>query len=411
MNQLPALLFRTVLGALSLLLYFAAPAAAQHGSSEPDTTQPDTGIPQKDIFDVIYAVLKKERKDGGHKESQFSVIPGLSWAPQTGWSASLATVMAFRSPSAPRGQKTSNILAGISYTQYNQIILPVHVIHWTRNNRMNLVLNARYMRFPNKTYGLGPHTKASDVYTINFNYLKLHPTVLFRLRSNLYGGPIYFYDRFTRVTEVDPKPGVVTDFQKYGLQPSVTASGVGVRVLYDSRRSLIKPVNGWFASATVRINPTGLGSTNSWQSVVLEGRHYIPFPRKSRNILALWSYNWLTVGGGRPPYLLLPSNAWDDWHNTGRGYVQGRYRGRNLLFFESEYRMEFSRSGLLGGTVFANAQAYPENPLEGLGRVLPAVGAGIRIKLNKYSGTNIALDYGFGVNGSQAISMNLGEVF
>ena len=36
---------------------------------------------------------------------------------------------------------------------------------------------------------------------------------------------------------------------------------------------------------------------------------------------------------------------------------------------------------------------------------------GIRIKLNKYSRTNIAIDYGFGLGGSQGLFVNLGEVF
>jgi hypothetical protein len=320
-------------------------------------------------------------------------------------------VMAFRTRNPTPGQKTSNILAGLTYTQFHQIILPVHVILWTRDNRFNIMVNARYMRFPSKTYGLGANTEFSDISTVSFDYIKLHPTILWRLRRNFYGGPIYFYDGFSKVRELELKPDQVTDFQRYGLYRSEVASGFGVRLLYDSRRSLIKPVNGWFGAATLRVNHTAFGSTNNWQSLVLEGRHYLPLPRNSRNILAFWSYNWLTLGAGRPPYLLLPSNAWDDWHNTGRGYVQGRYRGRNMLFFETEYRMEFMRSGLLGGVVFGNAQAYPDNPLEGLGRVLPGVGAGIRIKLNKYSGTNIALDYGFGANGSHAVSMNLGEVF
>jgi hypothetical protein len=38
-------------------------------------------------------------------------------------------------------------------------------------------------------------------------------------------------------------------------------------------------------------------------------------------------------------------------------------------------------------------------------------GAGIRIKLNKHSNTNVAIDYAFGQGGSQGIFMNLGEVF
>jgi hypothetical protein len=51
-------------------------------------------------------------------------------------------------------------------------------------------------------------------------------------------------------------------------------------------------------------------------------------------------------------------------------------------------------------------------PLQkGLQQIRTGYGAGIRIKLNKHSNTNVAIDYAFGQGGSQGIFMNLGEVF
>jgi hypothetical protein len=41
----------------------------------------------------------------------------------------------------------------------------------------------------------------------------------------------------------------------------------------------------------------------------------------------------------------------------------------------------------------------------------PGVGAGLRIRLNKYSGANLCIDYGFGTEGSKGLFVNLGEVF
>ncbi|MFX8681218.1 hypothetical protein ABTM69_21425, partial [Acinetobacter baumannii] len=70
---------------------------------------------------------------------------------------------------------------------------------------------------------------------------------------------------------------------------------------------------------------------------MIDARKYITFPRRSKNTLALWSYNWLTVDG-TPPYLLLPSTGWDDQYNTGRGYIQSRFRGKQMVYFETEYR-------------------------------------------------------------------------
>ena len=41
----------------------------------------------------------------------------------------------------------------------------------------------------------------------------------------------------------------------------------------------------------------------------------------------------------------------------------------------------------------------------------PAAGAGIRFKLNKFSGANLCIDYGIGIEGSHGVAVNLGEVF
>jgi hypothetical protein len=65
----------------------------------------------------------------------------------------------------------------------------------------------------------------------------------------------------------------------------------------------------------------------------------------------------------------------------------------------------------LGAVVFSNVQSVSEWPSNQFKALLPGVGAGIRIKLNKYSNTNLALDYGFGAGGSNGIFVNLGEVF
>jgi hypothetical protein len=66
---------------------------------------------------------------------------------------------------------------------------------------------------------------------------------------------------------------------------------------------------------------------------------------------------------------------------------------------------------LLGGVVFANAQGFSKETYLKLNDINPAWGAGLRIKLNKFSGTNLCIDYGVGLNGSRGFFVNLNEVF
>jgi hypothetical protein len=84
-----------------------------------------------------------------------------------------------------------------------------------------------------------------------------------------------------------------------------------------------------------------------------------------------------------------------------------------MLYLESEYRFSFTRNGLFGGVVFVNGQSFSNYPSDSndYDVIWPGFGAGLRIKVNKHSNTNIAIDYGFGADGSHGLFVNLGEVF
>jgi len=159
-----------------------------------------------------------------------------------------------------------------------------------------------------------------------------------------------------------------------------------------------------------RPNFTAFGSDGSWQMLMIDLRKYIPFPKRSENLIALWSYTWITFNGDAP-YLDLPATAWDMSSNMGRGYIQGRFRSKNILYVESEYRFKISRNGLFGGVVFANAQAISDWPTNEFKTIAPGGGAGVRLKFNKHSRANVCIDYAFGQGGSQGVFVNLGEVF
>ena len=172
----------------------------------------------------------------------------------------------------------------------------------------------------------------------------------------------------------------------------------------------INPQQGVYYSITYRANLKALGSDSNSNGLQIDARTYLNFPAKSKNVLAFWMFDWM-VTGGTPPYLLLPSTGWDDFYNTGRGYIQGRFRGRKMLYFESEYRFGISQNGLLGGVAFVNLQSFSSDLSAQYSNLFPGYGVGLRIKLNKFTGTNLCVDYGFGQKGSRGLFVNLAEVF
>jgi outer membrane protein assembly factor BamA len=399
-----------------LLFVFISQPAFLQAQYVPDTTL-NPGIKQIDLFDFAELILDKnhEQRENGTVNNQakvhFSVFPAVGYTLQTGFAGVLSANASFYTgPPAHETLKISTIVSSLAFTAKNQILFPIATNLWTRDNKYNILTDWRYLKYPSETFGLGGHTQQDKSYNLDYSYIKLHQAILKKIVHNFYAGIGYEFDYFWDIEEVNPPPGVLDNFEPYDLKSSEKASGISIHLKYDSRRNPINPQNGIFANIIFQPKFVFMGSDDNWQSLLLEFRSYIKFPSQSKNILAFWSYNWFTLGGS-PPYLLLPSTAWDEFSNTGRGYIQGRFRSLNMIDQEAEYRFVILGNGLLGGVVFANAGTFSD-VLTGRYEVIsPGAGLGIRIMLNKFSKTNLALDYAWGTQGSRGFFVNLGEVF
>jgi hypothetical protein len=370
-----------------------------------------------DITDVINRILHKDLlKDKVQRKKQhiqIGVFPAIGYTLQTGFAAVVsANAVIYKKHRSAKDSTSlpSSIAGSISYSQYNQVIAPLQAALYFNNNQTILVSDWRYLKYPSYTYGLGMYTSPADQDLLNFQYLKFHQTLLFRIQPHMYLGAGYALDYFWDIAEENPKPGSETDFEKYGSGTSSVSSGISFNFLYDARDNSINAYKGTYTNILLIPRFQHLGSYSDWTSLLLEWRGYFRLPSSSNNILAFWSYNWLTLSG-TPPYLMLPSTGWDKTFNTGRGYIQGRFRSNNMLDAETEYRIQLTRNGLFGMVVFANFESFSNINTWKFPAIAPAGGLGLRIKLNKYSRTNIAIDYGWGRQGSHGFFVNLGEAF
>ncbi len=375
------------------------------------------GIKQVDLIDIGQRILNKNsvnREDlvvNKKGKVHFSAFPAVGYTLQTGFAGVISANAAFYTGSHNHEtENISTVVTSIAYTSKSQIIFPIASSIWTHNNKYNILTDWRFLKYPSETFGLGGHTQQDSSYNLDYSYVKLHQALLRNISKDLYVGIGYDFDYFWNIREVDPPIGEPTDFQKYGLSETEKASGISIILKYDSRRNPINPEKGIYANLLFQPKFTFMGSDANWQSLLVEFRAYTKLSPQSRNILAFWSYNWFTLGG-TPPYLLLPSTAWDEFSNTGRGYIQGRFRSPNMIDQEAEYRFVISRNGLFGGVIFANAECFSDVDNGKYEVISPGGGLGIRVMLNKFSRTNLALDYAWGTMGSRGFFVNLGEVF
>jgi hypothetical protein len=371
--------------------------------------------PQRDLKDIVRHIFNTNHPrvadDDDVKDTRkhFSFVPALGYTLQTGFAGIVSGNLAYFNETG-KTSKLSSISTNVTYSQYRQVIIPLLADIWTKGNRYNFITDARFISYPSSIYGLGGRTDPNKGVTINFSGFKLHQTVMKSVSDNVYLGIGYYYDRFWNIKALDQVSRGVNHQITRELGTKETASGPAFRFLYDTRLNQLNPQQGIYYSICYRSNMKALGSDSSSQSLQIDARTYFHFPVQSKNVMAFWTLDWLTASG-TPPYLNLPSTGWDDAYNTGRGYIQGRYRGRKMLYFESEYRFGISNNGLLGGVMFVNLQNFSSDLSAEYNKLFLGYGAGLRIKLNKYSGANLCVDYGFGQNGSHGFFVNLGEVF
>ena len=365
-----------------------------------------------DFVDGLYRVFKVNKlrsQDTKQNKTLFTFIPAVEYNLATGFASSLNAN--FILPVKKMTDNHSFVSSELKYTQKKQVIAQLVSNVWLKSNEYNINTNWAYLKFPQKDFGLGSSSDLELFDNLDYSYIKLHQSIVKRIAPNLYFGPGLNIDYRWRISDSTTMLKPLNSFSQYGLTNNSNSTGFLLNLLYDTRVNNVSPVaNSNYFNLSYRNNVSFLGSDQNWQSIIIDYRKYLPFPKGSKNIFAFWTYNQITLKG-KPPYLDLPSTANDTYNNFGRGYVQGRFRGDKLLFAESEYRFGITENGFIGGVVFANVQtlsAQKGQPLQG---VLPGYGLGLRIKFNKHSNTSVALDYGFGQGGSKGLFMNLGEVF
>lgn len=374
------------------------------------TPKKDTAT-QKDLGDVLGAIFTKNYKpskiDSITRKPIISFIPAVGYSLQTEAAGTLTGNIVFRlAPDA----NVSAITTSMGFTQRKQFTLPIVSTIWTKGNEYVFLGDARFYIYPQSTYGLGSNSNINDEQPMRYNLLRISEVIYKKVAGAFYLGVGYKLQKHWNISFTEPKDGVPSDYEAYETAATNTSSGVSLNALFDSRDNSVNPSKGFYANVQYYNYNTVFGSNNNWQSLVVDVRKYYKLPAGSDNVIAFWSYDWVTLTG-KPPYLDLPSTSWDTYSTTGRGYIQSRFRGAQMLYAETEYRFKITRNGFVGGVVFLNGETFSAAPGSKLESIQPGYGPGLRLKLSKVSKTNLDIDYGFGNQGSRGLFLTVGEVF
>lgn len=370
---------------------------------------------QTDLIDIakdLFHIAPQKPRVQRENKIYFSILPVPGSVPGGAGRALITSTTA----GTYLGPQSTTNLSSANFAPYwnlhGRFGLPLRSSIWLRDNSWNIQGDIRFLRYPQYTWGLGGRNDYSEKTLVNYNYVRFYQSALKRITPYFFAGGGYNIDYRSSIKSDDPAVDLkqFTGYN-YGTGGSSVSSGINLALLYDTRNNSINPLPGSYFNVVYRVNPAFMGSNDSWHSLYLDYRKYVPMNpanKNQQNTLAFWSYFW-TVLGGNAPYLDLPSVGWDPYNRSGEGIDQNRYRGKSLFYLESEYRRDITTNGLLGFVAFANV-----NTVSGSGSFFkswhPAAGTGLRVKFNKGSNTNIGIDYAFSKGYSAAI-LNIGESF
>lgn len=378
---------------------------------------------------TLYDLFKKKenRVDKPESKTNFIILPTIGYQPANGFTGGFISQYSFKENTEDR---VSLIAGGASYSTKKQILSYAKNNMYLKNNTFFLSGDLRYYVFSQSNFGLGtdivPYGDAFDDFNyeaieepMKYNYFKLHQTLNYEIAPNIYAGVGVHIDSYNQIQDelLDVANQEFTEHytysQTYGYNDKhYTVAGGSLNLIYDSRDNLINTNNGLFVNLSYRFNPELSSAQQNSTTLTLDSRYFIPLSTKNKqHVLGFWTYGQFLTSGNLP-YLNLPAIGWDQNNRSGKGYIQGLFRGANLVCFESEYRFPITKNQLISGTLFANLTSASdvEGNLNLFHTFQPAIGVGLRVLLNKNTLTNFVMNFGLGRK-SETFYFNDGEGF
>ena len=324
-------------------------------------------------------------------------VPALGHAPETGWYGGAVCLLTY-SPTDTL-TRSSNFKTEFNYTEFKQLIFSTGWNYASPGNRYFFSGEAAYLHFPEDFYGIGNSTTSAQKENYDSRRIELELTLLWQWQPYLYFGPRY---QLQHLYQVEPQPEGQLALADIPGAGGGTSSGAGWAFAFDKRDNLLNPKRGPYLSISQTFFGKTLKSDFTFSRYELDLRHY--FKIRKNDVLAVQAVGQFSTG--QPPFRMLPLLGSDA---DMRGYYRGRFRDRQYLAAQAEYRLPlFWRFGL---TAFAGAGDVA-NKVSGFrfDSLKPTYGGGLRFVVDRQENINLRLDFAFGKN-TTGFYVAFGEAF
>lgn len=333
------------------------------------------------ILCLSHIILFSEDED--RKDSGIVFVPGAFYTPETDWGFAAGLLYYFQCCNSYDINRPSSLSANIIYTLENQKMLTLIPNLFIDNGRFisNSRINLR--DYPEKFYGIGNDNP--DEYSLFTNKGIQFSSKFSRLIfDNTYAGININYKN-TYITDIENN-----DSEKYAYLISYGRTqllGIGLHLSYDTRDNLFYTSEGTYINLSAEFFSSNIFGFNDFdfESYIIDMRYFYPI---YTNVFAIQTY--FHLNSKDCPFYSMPTLGGP---SLLRGVIQNRYRDRNLLAFQSEYRMPVSRKFTL---IFFGGLGNVYNKLDDLefDKTRYGIGAGLRYRLSD-TGINLRADIGY----------------
>jgi hypothetical protein len=331
--------------------------------------------------------------------SGFVALPLISYTPETELGLGGFGVHFFRLGDDPASSRTSSVaLIGLYSTRDQLIFEVIPELYWN-SEKWHIWSKLSYRLYPDRFWGVGDDTPESA----KENYTENSPRLQFWLRRLLYSA-FYIEGRldaqYLAVQDTSAQ-GVLAAKSVLGADGGRTV-GFGLTAGWDSRDQALEPRRGALYELSSMAWQRVFGSDYNFWEIALNLRQFIPIGRT--HVLAVQLYGQFQ--GGEVPFYKM---ALIGGQRLLRGYYEGRYRDKQMIAAQAEYRLPVWWR--FGAVLFA-AVGDVSDRLDNfsLDHLKWAVGGGGRVLINSDERLNLRLDLAVG-HTTWGIYIGIAEAF
>lgn len=333
--------------------------------------------------------------------------PSFTYAPETDVVIGLFALYQFKFKKSDFATRPSNIVLYASSSFNNQISIGFeHNILLPLDDGYYFKGLVEFKRWPEMFFGIGPDTKEDDMIIAQYDIITVDQNAYKNLGNEFFVGLQAKYFNYNNVQFYDTSGNTKPPPENIIGSNGGAYFGLGIGLLKDKRNSILTPTSDYYFELSSRFYSEALGSTSNYSSIILDGRKYLDFESKGKHVLAFQGKAVFT--NGDVPFIELAKLG---GKYMMRGYLEGRYRDKQYIQLQAEYRAKII--GRLGGTLFAGAgNVMPRLADFELNSLKAAVGFGIRFNVNRKDPANVRIDFGYGFEKeAKGVYITFGEAF